>query len=79
MKKVLTVSALILGLSSLAAFAQHDHHGGEKDASLGSPGNPAEVSRTIEITMVDNRFKPSEIKVKQGETVKFLLNNTGKK
>jgi uncharacterized cupredoxin-like copper-binding protein len=79
MKKILIVSALTLGLASLVAFAQHDHHGGEKDTSLGSPGDPGEVSRTIEITMVDNRFKPSEIKVKQGETVKFLLNNTGKK
>ncbi len=82
MKKILMVSALTLGLVSPAAFAQHDdhdHHSGEIDPSLGSPGDPGAVSRTVEITMVDNRFKPSEIKVKQGETIKFLLNNTGKK
>jgi uncharacterized cupredoxin-like copper-binding protein len=79
MKKILIVSAIILGLASPVALAQHDHHGGEIDPSLGSPGDPGKVSRTVEITMVDNRFKPSEIKVKQGETIKFLLNNTGKK
>ena len=46
---------------------------------VGSPGDPAKVSRTIEITMVENRFKPSEINVKQGETIKFVLKNAGKK
>ena len=43
------------------------------------PAIRAQVSRTIEVTMEDNRFKPSEINVKQGETIKFMLKNTGKK
>lgn len=29
--------------------------------------------------MIDNRFRPAEINVKQNETVKFLLKNAGKK
>jgi uncharacterized cupredoxin-like copper-binding protein len=29
--------------------------------------------------MVENRFRPSDIKVKLGETIKFVLKNEGKK
>lgn len=72
MERILLVSALTCVIST-GAFAD------EKAASLGSPGNSGQVSRTVEITMVDNRFKPSEINVKQGETIKFMLRNTGKK
>ncbi|KIO50304.1 cupredoxin domain-containing protein [Nitrosospira sp. NpAV] len=78
MKKILIASALTLGLISTSALTQ-DYDNKERAASVGSPGDPANVSRTIEITMVENRFKPSEIKVKQGETVKFVLQNAGKK
>ncbi len=73
MKKILLVSALTLSLISSAAFA------GEDAASAGSPGDPDEVSRAIGITMMDNRFKPSEINVKQGETIKFIVTNIGRK
>ncbi len=78
MKKMLIASALTLGLISTSALTQ-DYDSRERATSVGSPGDPANVSRTIEITMVENRFKPSEIKVKQGETVKFVLRNAGKK
>jgi uncharacterized cupredoxin-like copper-binding protein len=71
MKQLLIASALTLSLMSTGAVAQ------EGATSVGSPGDPGQVSRTIEITMVDNRFKPSEVKVKQGETVKFVLLNNG--
>jgi uncharacterized cupredoxin-like copper-binding protein len=72
MKRILLVSALTCVIST-GAFAD------EEAASPGNPGNSAQVSRTIEVTMEDNRFKPSEINVKQGETIKFMLRNTGKK
>ena len=72
MKRILLVSALTYVIST-GAFAN------EQAASPGSHGNPGQVSRTIEITAVDNRFKPSEINVKQGETIKFMLKNAGKK
>jgi uncharacterized cupredoxin-like copper-binding protein len=72
MKRILLVSALTCVIST-GAFAD------EEAASPGNPGNLAQVSRTIEVTMEDNRFKPSEINVKQGETIKFMLRNTGKK
>jgi uncharacterized cupredoxin-like copper-binding protein len=73
MKKLLIASALSLGLVSIDALAQDDTE------ALGKPGDPNQVSRIVEITAVDNRFKPDEIKVKQGETIKFLITNLGKK
>ncbi|HTJ53794.1 MAG TPA: cupredoxin family protein [Nitrosospira sp.] len=72
MKRILLVSALTCVIST-GAFAD------EEAASPGNPGNSAQMSRTIEVTMEDNRFKPSEINVKQGETIKFRLKNAGKK
>jgi putative spermidine/putrescine transport system substrate-binding protein len=46
---------------------------------IGQPGNPHQVSRTISVTMSDSmRFSPEHIEVKTGETVRFLLQNSGK-
>jgi uncharacterized cupredoxin-like copper-binding protein len=46
---------------------------------FGKQGNPTKVDRTITVDMTDNmRFHPSEIIVKQGETVKFVVVNQGK-
>src|SRR3546814_705675 len=45
---------------------------------IGQPGDPAKVTRTIEVTMDDSmRFTPSEIQVKAGETVRFFIKNKG--
>jgi uncharacterized cupredoxin-like copper-binding protein len=83
MRKIAIVSALISNLLATGAFAGTSHglpdHGGGPDSSVGSPGDPGKVSRAIEITMVENRFKPADITVKQGETIIFVLRNSGKK
>jgi uncharacterized cupredoxin-like copper-binding protein len=85
-KEIFILSALISSLVATATFAETSHgsHGQHNrdsiaEPSVGSPGDPGKVSRTIEITMVDNRFKPADITVKQGETIKFVLGNSGKK
>jgi uncharacterized cupredoxin-like copper-binding protein len=47
-------------------------------SSSGQPGDPAKVTRTIELTMHDTmRFTPEEIQVRSGETVRFVIKNTG--
>jgi len=49
------------------------------DSAMGQPGDPAKVTRTIELTMDDTmRFTPDEFNVKPGETVRFFMKNTGK-
>ena len=44
---------------------------------IGEKGKLSEVSRTIEIKMYDNYYEPKEIKIKKGETIKFLVQNFG--
>lgn len=55
---------------------------GEKErhaSALGKPGEAAKVTRTIEVAMNDKmRFRPSQIAVKRGETVRFVVKNSGK-
>ena len=47
-------------------------------SKIGQPGDPDQVTRTIEIDMDDKmRFTPSEIKVEKGETIRFFIKNSG--
>ena len=42
-------------------------------------GDPAKVSRTVTLTVSDGApFTPSTITVKRGETVRFIVKNSGK-
>ena len=75
------VALITLSLSS-GAFAAGKHRGGHGathghggEAHIGNPGNAADVSRTITVTMTDNRYSPKNIEVKKGETIRFVLKN----
>ena len=76
-------AALALMLSG-AALAAGDHaHGNHAQpaaaAPIGTPGDPARVTRTVEIDMNDAmRFSPATIDVKAGETVRLNVHNSGK-
>jgi uncharacterized cupredoxin-like copper-binding protein len=83
MNKVLLSTLLCLALASPAwGQAKHSAHAGHAhgpEKAYGQPGNPKEVTRTIEVGMSDKmRFTPSEISVKVGETVRFVAKNSGK-
>ena len=68
----------VLALSSAIAFAAGNHHGSHSEKSgIGTPGNAADVTRTIEIKMGDNFYEPEEISIKKGETVQFKIINAG--
>jgi uncharacterized cupredoxin-like copper-binding protein len=48
-------------------------------SAIGWPGDPAKVTRTVEVTMSDSmRFTPSEIPARAGETVRFFVKNMGR-
>ncbi|HSL98689.1 MAG TPA: cupredoxin family protein [Candidatus Limnocylindria bacterium] len=57
----------------------HNHRSAEGHAAaIGMPGNPGDVTRSIEVEMSDAmRFKPDSISVKRGETIRFIVKNTG--
>lgn len=79
MNKTLFALVAIAGMSMPTAFAAGKHDGGHDEAAYGQAGDPAKVTRTIKVEMSDSmRFKPANINVKLGETVKFIATNTGK-
>lgn len=66
--------ALTLSTSAFAAGEHGGHHGGD---SIGEPGKAEDVSRTIDVTMLDNYYEPESISVKSGETIRFRVKNDG--
>ncbi len=90
MKQKIIAAALTFGLGAAGAFAHDDGRSGKSadthqsqeskghGAVFGKPGDAKKVSRTIEVGMDDDmRFKPANIKVKRGETIKFVVKNDG--
>jgi uncharacterized cupredoxin-like copper-binding protein len=74
-KSFALVSIALLTVSS-AASAAGAHGGGHGDSPIGKPGVASKVSRTIQVEMANGmRFKPAEIQVKKGETIRFVLKN----
>lgn len=60
--------------------AAHDHGtaGGHAAVDIGQPGDAAQASRTVEVSMDDMmRFSPARIDVAAGETVRFVVHNNG--
>ena len=44
---------------------------------IGEKGDPSKIDRTIQIEMYDNYYYPTQIEVKKGETIKFIVKNLG--
>jgi uncharacterized cupredoxin-like copper-binding protein len=56
----------------------HAHRGTHASDDVGRPGSASRVSRTIAIDMNDAmRFVPASVEVKAGETVRFVVTNSG--
>ena len=56
----------------------HESHSAH-NSTAGKAGDPAKVNRVIEVSMDDSmRFTPAAIQVKTGETIRFLITNSGK-
>ncbi|SEK06014.1 Uncharacterized copper-binding protein, cupredoxin-like subfamily [Variovorax sp. OK605] len=75
MKHALRTSALstLLAMAAAGAAASGSH----ADA-IGEPGVPAKATRTVQVDMTDGmRFTPADVRVKQGETVRFVVKNAG--
>ncbi|MCL4798888.1 MAG: cupredoxin family protein [Burkholderiales bacterium] len=72
-----TLAAFIAAGAMLApaAILADAGHG----VDIGNPGDPKQVARTIEIVSGDDfRYRPSQIAVKRGETVRLVVKNPGR-
>ena len=49
----------------------------DMNMKIGSKGNESEVSRVIKAVMYDNYYEPSSFQIKDGETIKFEVENGG--
>ena len=50
-----------------------------EEHAFGREGNPKKAGRTIRVDMADSmRFTPGELTVRRGETVRFVVINSGK-
>ena len=83
-RKLLTaisaISAIFLAMSGMSAVAAGKHAGGHGHDSeaIGKPGVAAKVTRTVRIDMKDDmRFHASDIVAKRGETIRFIVKNSG--
>lgn len=71
-----TIPILMLCALPVAAQAHEGHD--DEDSTFGMPGKAAQVDRTIEIVAADSmRFIPDSVTVRRGETVEFVVRNTG--
>ena len=82
-------AALAAALATLAPAAlahgeaKHDPQANRpmstEEKPFGREGDPKKVSRTVEVDMSDEmRFRPAELEVKLGETIRFRVRNSGK-
>jgi uncharacterized cupredoxin-like copper-binding protein len=83
--KPLIVLALIASLLAGQAWAHSEKHSKKtaaistEEKAFGREGDPKKTVRTINVDMSDKmRFTPSALTIKQGETVKFVVKNSGK-
>ena len=80
------LAALALaGAGGAAAHGDGEHPRAKKKAisaerhPWGREGDPAKAGRTIMVDMNDTmRFTPARMQVKRGETVRFVVSNSGK-
>ncbi len=73
---LLALAPLLLAMTATAAGT---HGAGHNDDAIGKPGLASKVSRTVVVDMTDAmRFNSSNIKARQGETIRFVVKNSGK-
>ena len=83
------LKVVVLALSAIVSASVLAHGDAKNDKKLrpisteqkpfGREGDPKKVTRTIEIDMSDKmRFSPASLTIRQGETVRFRVKNSGK-
>ena len=75
---IIVSAVLAVSLINIESFAAGSgDHGHEKLEDIGSPGEKSKVTRIVRINMFDNYFQPESLRFKEGETVRFIIKNSG--
>jgi len=78
---LLAITALALPGATFASGNNkhsHEHIQADGETAIGKPGVAAGVTRTITVEMNDSmRYTPSDIQVSEGETIRFVVKNSG--
>lgn len=75
---VLALSGAALAGGNHAGGHDHGHAHDSGQTAFGQPGIAARVDRTIDVDMADSlRYTPSQIRVRRGETIRFVIRNSG--
>ena len=72
----LTAVAASTGASHAHGPAKGSHYDGHA-AALGEPGDPHQVTRTMEVQGQEMKFIPATLTIRHGDTVRFVFKNTG--
>lgn len=82
----LSLTAMLVAVPALAAgnhAGGHDNSDGHHATmTVGVPGDASKVSRSINVVMKetdsgDMLFEPAQVKVRNGETIRFVIQNQG--
>ena len=77
----LSLSAVGLALALAGSVPPLLAHEGHETYSAGVPGDPKKPSRTVKVKMLEEGkkmfFEPAVIEVRQGEQIRFVLQNDG--
>jgi uncharacterized cupredoxin-like copper-binding protein len=75
------VLSMASAMPAVAGSEPAGHHHEMEGFSAGEPGDPKELSRTIEVTMEERDGKmlyvPDQVEIRKGETIKFVIRNNG--
>ncbi len=84
----LMTALMLAAFSTASAWAHGEAHGKKsgkpaalnpEEKAFGKQGDPKRIDRTIKVDMNDKmRFTPAALTVKQGETIRFVVKNSGK-
>lgn len=79
MRLVLALTLALAGAPFAYGDAKHAKKNSNEEFAFGRAGNENKATRTVRIAMADTmRFSPAELKIKRGETVRFVVRNNGK-
>src|SRR3546814_8898412 len=74
--RFIQITSFAAGLSAMSTLALADT-GHSHGAGIGEPAKASAATRTVQVELGDIFYEPKTIQVQAGETVRFVLKNTG--